>query len=816
MHNNQNNILSTVIFIFLFLIGCKTTTEKKLETISGINERTPSKSNYFDWINSEWPGSNREKVMANLDFFEWLNKEYGMNLDIYHMDAGNIDRSPSWIPEATDYEEALTLAYGYIDDQRVREKFPDGFKSIVEKANSFNTRMGIWLGPDGYGTTDTEAEKRTSMLVNFCKDYNVALFKFDAACTNLNPENEGKFIKTMELCRSFTPDLITLNHRITLSDSAKKHMTTWLWEGKETYIDVHIWNEMPAPHHRAGALSRGLPPNLSRLTEDHGVCISSCLDYWEDDLILQAFNRNLILAPEIYGNPFLLRDDEFPKLARIYNLHKKYNDILVDGKILPEERYGLHAVSRGDASTRLITLRNLSWENVSYQIKLNEEIGIEGSKRVFVKQYHPTEKVIGEFNVGEEAKIQVDPFRSSLILVTADFDDEFSIEGTNYSVIKDVKGQPIEIELFGMPGKSNKIRMKKGSRNFKSAEIDGKLIKNLIGENEVEISFEGNPLQKDFHRKIADLKKVNVPKDAKSLYEATCFTADNNALEVRSAKRSGPTKIQQVQKARELFFTDSTFWKKGIWDKYAFDGNEETSFKVREYNLKNGQVEPGAFRINFGKPVEADKIVLKNVKDTFNVSTAQVSDNLKDWESVNISGTGNDRIIQLNSVQSVQFVRIGKAPLEINEIEVYANGRKIASDGNWQLSNLFPSPEEKSFRHCWSAEFELDEVAKDSYLCVTVPGNYGNEGAWAAVKVDGEYIGAPDRSPSFESNHWEHVVRAVDGNYTYYFPVNEDYTGKKIETFVLGFSEEMNDVKPEVWITAFPLPFVSKKLVLKQ
>lgn len=90
-------------------------------------------------------------------------------------------------------------------------------------------------------------------------------------------------------------------------------------------------NRTTAPHHRAQAISRGLVPNLQRLTEDHGVCISSCLDYWEDDLILQSFNRSLILAPEVYGNPWLLRDNELPKFARIYNLHRKYRDIMVDG-----------------------------------------------------------------------------------------------------------------------------------------------------------------------------------------------------------------------------------------------------------------------------------------------------------------------------------------------------------------------------------------------------------------------------------------------------------------------------------------------------
>lgn len=120
-------------------------------------------------------------------------------------------------------------------------------------------------------------------------------------------------------------------------------------------------NRGTAPHHRAGAIAREVVPGLARLTEDHGVCISSCLDYWEDDLVLQAFNRHLILTLQIYGNPWLLRDDEFPKLARIFNLARKYRGIMTHGITLPGERYGGKAVSRGDAQTRLITLRNLSW-----------------------------------------------------------------------------------------------------------------------------------------------------------------------------------------------------------------------------------------------------------------------------------------------------------------------------------------------------------------------------------------------------------------------------------------------------------------------
>jgi hypothetical protein len=38
---------------------------------------------------------------------------------------------------------------------------------------------------------------------------------------------------------------------------------------------------------------------------------------YNPDLILQAFNRNLILAPQIYGNPWFLKDEEYPQLARL-------------------------------------------------------------------------------------------------------------------------------------------------------------------------------------------------------------------------------------------------------------------------------------------------------------------------------------------------------------------------------------------------------------------------------------------------------------------------------------------------------------------
>ena len=78
-----------------------------------------------------------------------------------------------------------------------------------------------------------------------------------------------------------------------------------------------------------------------------------------------------------------------------------------------------------------------------------------------------------------------------------------------------------------------------------------------------------------------------------------------------------------------------------------------------------------------------------------------------------------------------------------------------------------------------------------------------------------KYNGSPDRAPSFESNHWEHVVRNVYGNYAYYFPLKKEYTGKKIEAWILGLNDEVKNSDAEVWLTTYPVPYQKKKLVLE-
>ncbi len=777
-----------------------TTSDDEL-VFAGAGERTPSQAMYFDWINHAWEGANEACTLANLDFFKWLHDEYGMALDIYLLDAGTIDGLQT---------------YGTMTSDSFKRRFPRGLKPIQEKAEAFGCRLGMWLGPDGYGTTPEEENVRREMLVTLARDYNMALFKFDGCCGNLRDDRSNSFAQTMAEVRRFQPDLIALNHRINLDGRARRHMTTWLWQGAETYIDVHLANAACAAHHRVGVMSRGLPPELSRLTEDHGVCLSSCLDYWEDDVVLQAFNRCLILAPEIYGNPWLLRDDEFPKLARIVMLHRRHRDILVNGITLPES-YGPSAAARGDESTRFVTLLNLTWNPRTYSVRLDGEIGLSAQGQVELRQFHPYEKALGTFQHGAVIDIEVPPFRSCLLMATAKPVAEVGVDGCSYEGVLDMAGKPVKLKLLGLPGTNASIRLLPGGRTFGKAVLDGETLDRLAAGKVVEITFPGRKLRAAFHRKVADLKQAAVPEDAEALYEATCFAADNNALEARSLIRSGPTSIPQVQKARDAFFNQDRFRELGIWDRNLFDGRKDTYFQCSEPGLP-GLIRGGALRVDLGEVVRVDRLVISTVDGDFDktpIGPGAVSADLKTWTPVQLKRQGGAIIVTIFAGRPVRYLRIGGYLGKIAEIDGGCGGRAL-DRSRWRASMVFGLYEKAPAVRAWLASCTLDEIPANSYLAVAVHGEHGPECAYAAIRVNGNVVGAPDRSVSYHSSVWEAGVRELGAGYTYYIPLRPEMGGKTIDVVLLRVGEkpETDTISPEVWITAYPVPFETKELVL--
>lgn len=774
-----------------------------LAVVPGATESSPSRSQYFSWINNRNEGSTESQTLANLDFFKWLHDEYGMNLDIYAFDAGNID-APNY--------------YGSMDTDKFKAQFPRGFKPVYELAKSFDCRLGVWLGPDGFGDTPAGEQARIDMLAGLCRDYQFELFKMDAVCTQLRPEKRDAFARLMVECRKYSPDLILLNHRLNLGD-AKKYATTFLWEGAETYIDVHMSNwDRTGTHNRVAAISRGLVPNLERLTEDHGVCISSCIDFWDDDLVLQAFNRCLILSPEIYGNPWFLRDDEFPKLARIYNLHRRYRDIMVKGMVIDGARYGELAVARGNGSTRLITLRNLGWEPVTRRVKLDASIGFTGEGPVEVRQFHPSERILGTFKPGEEVAVEVQPFRSCLLLVDSKNTGGVGLNGCNYEVVRDVPGKDVIISVLGRPGETAMVSLVPVGRAFKKAVLDGKPLPELTEGKSADFSFAGNPDTTPWHRRIGAPKLCVVPTDAEALFESTCFAADNDPLEIRSLRRSGPSGIPQVQKARQAFLDQPVMPVIGILQQYLFDDKISTVYDALSARKRNP--ESRFMRIDLGKPVNVDHLLLESPAEggleyasVAPAHTAEVSSDLVTWSPAKLVQDERNIRIECDWSQPVRYIRTDLVPAKLAEIRGFANGREIDRTG-WRMSWLFPQFKQPS--KAWSLPFSLDHAPPGSYLTVACNGVHGRDGVWVALRVDGNYVGAPARAPSYPVNPFEYGVALPDRNTSHFIPITAEMIGKNCEVVVLAMDPKALDFTPDVWLTAYPAPYVKRTLTLSE
>lgn len=761
----------------------------------GATENTPSRAEYFTWINNVNEGSTAQQTLINLSFFDWLKQEYGAQLDIYAWDVGQIDTGG---------------AYGSMTMPKFKAHYPNGFSPIAERAKSLGVTLGLWAGPDGFGDTPAEEQARIDMMLSLVRDSDIGLFKMDTYCTDLRPDKQDAFIRMMTACRAINPNLILLNHRVSLG-KAMPYTTTTLWEGAETYIDVWMSNSTTAPHHRAGALARGLPPHLTRLVEDHGVCLSSCLDYWEDDIVLQAFNRSLLLAPEIYGNPWLLRDEEYPRLARLFNLHHRFGDLLVHGMPLPDSHYGPNAVSRGDANTRLLTLRNLTWNPVTYRVKLDEEIGLTGAGDVSVRRFHPAERDMGSFAHGRTLDIEVRPFRSCLLLATTRPIDELGVSGCDYEIVRDTPGKSAVIKLLGLPGSQATVKLLACARNFGSATLDGKPVAGTLRGEPLKVKFPGAPLRESFHRKLATLAPTEVPADAEALYEATCFAADNNALEVRQLARSGPSRIPQVMAARDAFVTQPDFKGRSVWDRAMFDDDPSTAFKNR-VGRGNGQAD-AAFRLDFGGQAAVDRLVL-DVHGASTPNTAEVSRDLKHWTPAEVRRERDTLTVHIPSSSPVRYVRLAPSPDEVAEVNGFSGTQRL-NRSHWRASNLFGVYSASPATAAWTASIRLPEAAKGSYLCIALNGKHGVEGAYAAVRAAGRVIGATDRAISFLSNTWEYGVRQTDSNYTYFVPITPEMLNKPLDVVALTLRHGRNEYLPEVWISAYPTPYESHILELK-
>lgn len=773
---------------------------QKTAAEAGADQRTPSVPQYFSWINNTNEGSTEAQTLINLDFFAWLRKTYGMEIKIYAWDAGNFD--------------GAGMGYGDADGSKYRSQYPHGYDPIVEKAAKSGIRMGLWGSPDGFGDTPETAKKRYDFMVDLCRRYHFALFKVDGVCGTLRPEKAPLYARMLRDCRKYSPDLIVLNHRLNLFE-AEKHVTTFLWQGAETYVDVHSGNNHTCMHHRGFIFDRGLPDELERLAEDHGVCISSSVAYFEDDLIYQAFGRCMILSPEIYGNPWLMRDDEYPKLARVYNLHKRHAAMLTEGVILPGT-YGPAAVSRGTSSHRFLTTGNNTWQKKEISIRLDTEIGLADAGTGFLLiQRHPVEKCIGSFSFGDTVSVPLMPHRAHLFEIAVPSEADPVLENCEYeTILEDKDGLPLEVRIVYTDGGEATVFHKGERRTFCTvAPTDIREFAPVyLG------SGENNPDMLPY---------------GEQLYETAQFGIDNDSLEMRELRRSGETTVPEVRAARDAFFAQATYKARGCDGAFAFDGNPDTFFDGQSKTYFSGlRIDGGCLRVDLGDVLEADTLEIvcfetdeatPEVKMQTYPETGSFSADLAVWTT---SGSFVKTVLEdsftspvvrfsIHDIYSLpgKLVKVSyplgdaklryfrlPAPMDrIYSIRLFKNGEEVLPTAP-RVNNLQAMYGIKTVCACRTASFTLPDIKDGEYLSVAIEGEHGEEGAYCVAEIAGRLLPFPDRASAYRSNIWEHYVLARNANYTYYLPLSADMSGKEIKVHTLLCNPEKTDVHCDVYL----------------
>ncbi len=777
---------------------------KKVASEAGADQRTPSVPQYFSWINNTNEGSTEKQTLINLDFFAWLKRKFGMEIKIYAWDAGNFD--------------GAGMRYGDVDGEKFRMQYPNGYEPVVKKAAESGIRMGLWGSPDGFGDTEGESQKRYDFMVDLCRLYHFALFKVDGVCGPLRPEKASLYANMLQDCRKYSPDLIVLNHRLNLYQ-AEKYVTTSLWQGAETYVDVHSFNNETCMHHRGFIFKRGLPEGLDRLLEDHGVCISSAVSYFEDDLIYQAFGRSMILAPEIYGNPWLMRDDEFPKLARVYNLHKACAPILVDGVILPES-YGNTPVSRGNGSHRFITTGNHGWTPRKISIKLDSEIGFEErNQKIALIQRHPTEKLIGLYDFGESIEVELMPFRAHLFEVAVSSKAYPVLENCEYEMIhEDANGYPIEVKMLFCDGGEITL-LDKGKRC-------------IYGNYEKRDIREFAPMY------LGTLKPAKFPDGhAEELYEVAQFAVNNDSLERREMNRAKDTAIPEVKAARDAFFGQATYLARGCDSKAVFDGNSDTYFDGYSRFLKNfsglaERIDGGCLRVDFGGVYEADEVEITcfAIHNSVEEVPAQVytergtySKDLALWSETDtyaieiIDGNCTAPVVKAHTNSIIEVTgdrvrvtyKLGRSPIRyfrlpcpmdrIYSIRLLKDGQEVTLTSP-KVNNLQAPFDTKKPASMQEIVVTLPDIEDGDYIAVALNGIHGEEAAYCIAEMEGTLTGFPDRAPAYHANVWEYCVAHSDRNYTYYLPLTADMSEKKIKIYTIFCDEKKTDIYGEVYL----------------
>jgi hypothetical protein len=807
---------------------------------------------YFDWLCHDNSGPLESEILANFAALKKLREMYGLQIDIYNSDAGLVESQGTYFPQFK---------------ANFDRRFPNGLRLIADASARLGMKLGLWIGPDGFGETPPEMAARRDQLLSWVKDFNVGLFKMDTVVSAL--AHKDKYIlekkyqslaNALAEARRIDPSFVAINHRINNSPYMLTITDCLLWKGEETYIDVHITNRTAALYNRSGSIGRDLTSEFYqtpfRQFEDHGICFNSCVENWEDDLVAQAFGRASVLSPELYGTFFFLRDEEYPRLARLIQLHKRSEPLLKKAFPLSEGD-----IAHGDGRSSLVVLRNPTWSYRTKSVPLDGTIGLaaEPGTPLTVRRRHPHEFLISDRGIkaGESLRVELEPFDLQLIQVDAGLPDEPFLGGVPYEVVPGPDSDSFEMKLLGEPGRDYEVAFHNwGARAVLS---EGRTL-NTAEEKTWRVRFPGQPLAGEPFARLSDFADAPAgPTDGSYLAELAKFTVDDDALEVREmgSLKGAPSSLPEIEACREYM------WRKVITAegsvRNAFDDDPLTRWSdgYSKRSPFTGSPAPyrsdaSLWRIDLGEPTDLRRLELHVVRKTEDGSleAVEVSPDLKTWTRVDglsfkkaealplfteIRQRGRQiKIFDIEAGDNTpvlievllppnrsRYVRIRGRNFSVSEIAGFdGQGRKL-DRSRWHATNFFgetPGP-----GRILKSVAVLKEYRPGQELAVAVHSGTTKfdpvDGVYVAAVVDGKIVIPRHRVPSYPYHNYEWNCSWLKteklGGMAFRLPVQKEWVGKTVELYAVLFGEGLAEARAELHLVTPQARSVERRLQVR-
>ncbi len=789
---------------------------------------------YFDWLCHDNSGPRESEVLANFAALRRLKELYGLQFDIYNSDAGLVESQGTYYPQF----KANFLS-----------RFPAGLKPLAVGAKALGMRLGLWLGPDGFGENPEEMAARREQLLSWVRDFNVGLFKMDTVVSELDhPDKyilEKKYQSLADAlaeARRIDPGFVAINHRINDSPYMLTITDCLLWRGEETYIDVHISNETASLYNRDCSIGRELTSEFYktpfRQFEDHGICFNSCLERWEDDLVAQAFGRASVLSPEMYGTFFFLGDEDYPRLARLIRLHKQLEPLLKTAYPLPGGD-----IAHADGASSLVLVRNMTWEPAVKTVPLDASIGLAAAPgtALTVRQRHPWEMLMkraGEGAVwGGTLEVEMEPWSLRLIQIDTAPPAEPLVAGVPYEIVPGPDAERFDIKLLGTPGRKAEVTL----LNFGDRAVRTRAGQPVpTGDKPWPISFPGAAAAGPSFARLADFRDDPAgAAEGQRLAELAKFSIDDDALEIREMVRlkREPSSLAEIEACR-AYMWDKVAAAEGTF-RNAFDGDPGTRWSDGFPRRSPFTGSPAAYRsetslwrIDLGQPTDLATLELHIVRrtDAAFLEAVETSSDLRTWtrtdglslaaaESIPAAGSLRQRgkTIRIFDVDAgdkravviaiplaggpCRYVRIRGRNFGVSEIFGYDGAGRPLDRSGWRATNFLgetPAPR----RVLTAAHVPAEDAPGREYaVAVTAgPAKFDPvDGVYVVALVDGRPVVPRRRAPSYPYHNYEWNSGGPKlAGLTFRLPIDRAWKGKTVEFRIMMFADGADGARAEL------------------